>query len=430
MPPTASISSWHGTSTASLVGATAGNGAGMAGAAPGVSVLPVRVLGKCFGNSADIQAAMRWAAGVPVDGVPANPHPAKVLNLSLGGGDTCSAGYQSAVNDVLARGAVIVAAAGNSAGGPVGAPANCAGVIGVVALRHAGSKVGFSDLGPQISISAPGGNCINVTSGSPCLYPILAATNAGTTLPTTSGWTDSFNATVGTSFASPLVAATAGLMFSVQPGLTPAQVLSTMQTTARPFPTTGGDNGDGSVVTQCRAPSSTVPQLQCYCNTQYCGAGMLDAGAAVRALNPGAFVNISATPVWADTGQAVALRITGLELTGGRTVQSYLWSLVDSGTATAGFTSSTNASTAMLTPPGGGSLRVLLAVADSAGASVSGEQTLSVRGAPGIPPPVTPPVSPPAASGGGGAMSAGWLAALALAVAGLFRAAPRRSRRA
>jgi serine protease len=74
----------------------------------------------------------------------------------------------------------IVASAGNSAGAPVGAPANCAGVIAVLALRHAGTKVGFSDLGPEITISAPGGNCVNIDAGEPCLYPILTATNAGT----------------------------------------------------------------------------------------------------------------------------------------------------------------------------------------------------------------------------------------------------------
>ena len=102
-------------------------------------MLPVRVLGKCYGSESDIQAAMRWAVGLAVPGVPLNPNPAKVLNLSLGGGGACSAGYQSAVNDVLATGAVIVAAAGNSAGGPVGAVIG--GVIGAVAGGLAGRGV-------------------------------------------------------------------------------------------------------------------------------------------------------------------------------------------------------------------------------------------------------------------------------------------------
>ena len=176
----ASTSSWHGTATTSLVGAAANDRLGMAGVAPGVRLLPIRGLGRCgLGDLADIQAAMLWAAGIHVPGVPDNANPAKVINLSLGSDGVCTQSYKDTVSQVLARGTVIVAAAGNSTGGPVGSPANCPGVIGVLALRHVGTKVGFSDLGPEIGISAPGGNCINVTAGSACLYPILAATDSG-----------------------------------------------------------------------------------------------------------------------------------------------------------------------------------------------------------------------------------------------------------
>jgi serine protease len=86
----ATSSSWHGTTTASLVAARTNNSLGMAGTAPGVKVLPVRVLGKCFGYDSDIVAAMRWAAGIHIDGVPDNPNPAKVINLSLGGQGTAT----------------------------------------------------------------------------------------------------------------------------------------------------------------------------------------------------------------------------------------------------------------------------------------------------------------------------------------------------
>jgi serine protease len=265
------------------VGAATGNNIGMAGVAPRVSVLPVRVLGKCFGRDSDIQAGMRWAVNLPVDGVPENPNPAKVLNLSLGGGGACTAEYQRVVDEVLATGAVIVAAAGNSEGQAVGAPGNCRGVISVLALRHVGTKVGFSDLGPQITIAAPGGNCVLEGNTDPCLYPILAATNKGTERPGGSGWTDSYDISVGTSFASPLVAGTVGLMFSAAPNLTPAQIRTALRSSARPFPTSGADNGsDPTPVARCRAPDGTS-QLQCYCNTSVCGAGMLDAGAAVAA---------------------------------------------------------------------------------------------------------------------------------------------------
>ena len=419
----ASSSSWHGTSTSSLVGAKTDDNNGMAGAAPGVTVLPVRVLGKCYGDSGDIQAAMRWAAGIHVDGVPDNLNPAKVLNLSLGGSSSsCSAGYQSAVNEVLARGVVIVVAAGNSGGGPLSSPANCQGVIAVAGLRHAGLKVGFSDLGTQISIAAPAGNCVNVTNSSPCLYPILAATNSGGQGPVASGWTNSYGtASYGTSFAAPLVAATAGLMFSVQPALTPTQLRGQLQATARPFPTTGGDNGDGSVVPQCVAPRTGVDQFQCYCNTTYCGAGMLDAGRAVAAA-AGAVASITVTTTSPTAGSAVALASTGSLPAEGATLVGYQWSLTSGGGIVTGFSSATNASTASLTPTAAGSFTVTLAITDSRDNVALSTQVVTVAAAPVVTPPVTPTPAAPS-GGGGGSMSLLWLAALAAAVVALFSCA-------
>src|SRR5262249_9009044 len=150
---------------------------------PGVHVLPVRVLGKCGGQDSDIIAGMRWAAGLPVPGLPANPYPARVINMSLGGDGSCSAAYRDAVDQITAAGTVIVAAAGNPSGHAVGTPANCPGVIAVAGVRHVGTKVGFSSLGAEVAISAPGGNCVNTAANSPCLYPILTTTNSGTTVP-------------------------------------------------------------------------------------------------------------------------------------------------------------------------------------------------------------------------------------------------------
>jgi serine protease len=424
-------SSWHGTATASLVGASTNDAVGMAGSAPHVRVQPVRVLGKCYGSDSDIQAAMRWAAGLSVPGVPDNPTPAKVINMSLGGTGSCSAAYQSTINEVIARGVIVVAAAGNSAGGPVGTPANCSGVIAVLALRHAGTKVGFSDLGPQIAIAAPGGNCINVTTGSACLYPILAATNAGTQGPAASIWSDSFRISVGTSFASPLVAGVVGLMTSVNPALTPAQVRTRLQSTARPFPTTGGDNGPGdpTPVTACQAPSANVEQLQCYCNTTYCGAGMLDAGAAVAAAVAGPYVTIGMQPAAPQSGDSVRYTITGLATANAQPVLGYAWTLLPATTAAIGFSSATNADTATLTTSGSGVLGVQLTVTDTANNVLGASQTVTVAGT-GSGGGTTPPPSNGGGSsgggGGGGATSAPWLLALLLA-AGALRAARRRA---
>jgi serine protease len=280
-----SNSSWHGTKTAGLIAALTDNGIGMASVSRTARILPVRVLGTCGGYDSDIIAGMRWAAGFPIPGVPTNATPARVINMSLGGPSPCNAAYQAAIDQIIGAGTLIVASAGNAAGHAVWMPASCRGVIAVAALRHVGTKVGFSNVGREIAISAPGGNCVNVAAGTPCLYPILTTSDRGTTKPDAPIYTDSYNASLGTSFAAPLVSGTIALMLSAQPSLTPADVGLVLQATARPFPTTGAaESGLG----QCTAPrydtrGNPIDQLECYCTTTTCGAGMLDTGTAVLA---------------------------------------------------------------------------------------------------------------------------------------------------
>ncbi|MBT9491609.1 MAG: S8 family peptidase [Paucibacter sp.] len=277
-------SSWHGTRVSGLIAAASNNGQGIAGVAWGVKILPVRVLGKCGGYDSDIMAGMKWAAGIAVPGLPTNPNPAKVLNLSLGGTGTCSATgsgtYRDTINQVIAAGATIVVAAGNSYGKEVGLPGNCPGVIAVTGLRHAGDKVAFSSLGSEIAISAPAGNCVNTASNLPCLYPMLSTTNRGTTnpIPNDEGYTNS-SASYGTSFSAPIVSGVAALMISVRPSLTSAEILSILKKTSRPF--VAGGPGTAAVA-QCVAPNASE-QTECFCTTSTCGAGMLDAAAAVAA---------------------------------------------------------------------------------------------------------------------------------------------------
>ena len=285
--PSAESSSWHGTQTAGLIGALTNNSVGMASVGRNVRVLPVRVLGKCGGDESDAIAGMRWAAGLSVPGVPANPNRAQVISMSFGADEPCDAAYQDTVNQILAAGTVIVASAGNTGHDP-GSPAACAGVIAVGALRHDGTKNGFSSLGSAVAISAPGGNCVNSALNSPCLYPILTTTNTGTTTPVAASYTDGLNnPSLGTSFSTPLVAGTVALMLSVQPALTPYQVRALLQSTTRAFPPVGSSS-DGNVVSQCTVPQfdttgTPVDQSYCYCTTDTCGAGMLDARAAVTA---------------------------------------------------------------------------------------------------------------------------------------------------
>lgn len=416
-------SSWHGTKVAGIIGAATNNGIGIAGIAFGAQIRPVRVLGKCGGYDSDIIAGMLWAAGINQPGLAGSSPAARVLNMSLGSDGSCSAAYRDAVAQVNAAGAVVVAAAGNSAGRAVGTPANCPGMIAVAGLRHAGTKVGFSDLGPEITIAAPGGNCVNTTAGSACVYPIVTTTNAGTQRPLagSSTYTNAFDIAVGTSFATPIVAGTVALILGAQPGLTPTEVKDLIQKTARAFPTSGADNGpdDPTPVSACVAPGTT-DQLQCYCNTSLCGAGMLDAASAAQAAK-GIFARIASSPASPQAGTAIQLSGTGTLLGAGRSVATWSWTLLNGGGVVSGFSGSTNASTASLQPTAAGTITVRLTVTDDLGRTSTADATLEVAAA-------TTTGSGSGSSGGsggGGTSSPGWLLGLLFA-AGILRARHKR----
>ena len=406
-------SSWHGTQTASLVGAATDNGVGMASIGRNVRVLPLRVLGKCGGYDSDIQAAMRWAAGLDVPGVPSNPTPAAIISMSLGSDGACSNSYVTVVRQVQAAGTLVVAAAGNSAGRAVGTPANCPDVLAVGGLRHAGTKVGYSDLGPQVALSAPAGNCVNLASSDPCLYPIVTALNAGSQAPiaNSSVYSDAWNYSAGTSFAAPLVAGTAALMLSARPKLQPADLRQLLQATARPFPRTDGDNGDGSVVPVCQPPGD-ADQLQCYCTTSTCGAGMLDAGAAVTvAAAPDTVIaRIAVSPAQPRPEQTITLSAASSLVGPGRTVASWRWELVDGGGIVDGFVGATDGATARVMASSVGSFSVRVTVTDDLGKRATASDTIAVTW--------------PSSSGGGGGGAAGpaWLLGLAASVLAVRRA--------
>ena len=423
---TAQPSSWHGTKIAGLVGAATNNGAGMAGVGGDVMVLPVRVLGLCGGYDSDIIAGMRWAAGVSSEvgtssSVTAvNPHPARVLNLSFGSVSACSASYVGLMQELTDQGVSVVAAAGNEYGLGVISPANCPGVIAVAAVRHLGTKVGYSSMGPEVTVSAPGGNCVN-TSG-PCLYPILTSTNSGATGPVASAYTNSFDASIGTSFSAPQVAGTIGLMLSLNPGLSPAAIRAALQASARPFPTGGAAPG----VIACQSLTA-ARQEECYCTTSTCGAGMLDAAAALAMVFPPPTPVIAPDNSALQSSNSVFLSAAGSSAAGGRTVVAYQWSVVSGSQYASLLGRTSEASATLFFLASRGTAEVELTVTDSGGASATTRTVL--HGAMG---PATVTSLP--GGGGGGSFGVVWAVALLLACVWLWaahRAArqPRRSSR-
>jgi serine protease len=241
--------SWHGTHVAGTIGVgRTNNGVGVAGINWNVSVQAVRVLGKCGGTTVDINDGIRWAAGLPVPGVPNNATPARVINMSLGTppGFPCSQSpsTQAAINDAVTAGATVVVAAGNDATDASQVfPASCDNVITVAASDYRGYLVRrYSNYGNTVEIMAPGGDVQrdDNNDGKPDGVLSMVHPNAGTY-----AW---YN---GTSMAAPHVAGAAALLLAQDPALSPADVLTILQDRALP-----------RTSTECPQP---------------CGAGLLSA---------------------------------------------------------------------------------------------------------------------------------------------------------
>jgi serine protease len=223
-----SNSSWHGTHVAGTIAAVTNNAKGVSGVAYNAKVVPVRVLGRCGGTLADIADAITWASGGTVSGVPANPNPAEVINMSLGGSGTCGSTYQTAIDGAVSRGVTVVVAAGNNNGNASNArPANCTGVITVGAVdsngaRSVWSSTQKSNYGTVVDVAAPGSN-------------ILSTLNAGTTTP----GAESYASYGGTSMATPHVAGVVALLQAkATTPKTPAEIETILKNTARAFPAT------------------------------------------------------------------------------------------------------------------------------------------------------------------------------------------------
>ncbi|MGW5133532.1 type VII secretion-associated serine protease mycosin [Streptomyces sp. NPDC004135] len=218
----------HGTAMAGIIaghGHGPGNADGVLGIAPEAKILPVRVIledgdpsrakaRSTRGNA--LAEGIRWAAD----------HGADVINLSLGD-DSASAHPEptedQAIQYALEKGVVVVASAGNGGekGDRISYPAAYPGVIAATAVDRAGTRASFSTRRWYATVSAPG---VDVVIADPDhkYYE---------------GW--------GTSAAAAFVSGAAALVKAAHPGLTPAQIKTLLEDTARNAPVGGRDDSRG-----------------------------------------------------------------------------------------------------------------------------------------------------------------------------------------
>jgi serine protease len=249
----ATESGWHGSHVAGTFGAAGDNGYGIVGVDWRARIQPVRVLGACgSGTTVDITEGVLWAAGGAIPGVPPNPTPARVINVSIGGSGVCSPFEQALYDQALSLGALVVVAAGNeNDNADLHSPASCYGVSTVVATDPYGYRASYSNYSLYADIAAPGGDSSRYTQSD----AILSTVDASAGAPSGDYVFDYKN---GTSMAAPHVTGVGALMLSVNPSLTPAQMKGIMADTSTYF---AGDSA-------CRTDND-------------CGAGIVNAYYAV-----------------------------------------------------------------------------------------------------------------------------------------------------
>ena len=189
----------HGTHVAGTIAQLTNNGVGVAGVAPNVKIMPLKVLNsRGFGTYGDIAAAIRYAAD----------HGAKVINMSLGG-PFPSFILHRAVQYAKNKGVTVVCAAGNSGRSGLGYPARYKECISVSAVRFDRTLSWYSSYGKGLTIAAPGGD-MNVDQNGDGLKDGVLQNTLNPQEPFKQG----YFLFQGTSMATPHVAAAAALLVS------------------------------------------------------------------------------------------------------------------------------------------------------------------------------------------------------------------------
>ncbi|MGB4592341.1 MAG: S8 family serine peptidase, partial [Coriobacteriia bacterium] len=219
----------HGTHVSGILAAVTDNAAGVAGIAPDVRLVPLKIMGAGDGSVSDLVDAIYYAADIGAD----------VINMSVGEpldvskpGDAAEARMmQDAIDYAVERDVVLVGAAGNDGSTYVYYPAACDGVITVGATNRSNVVAAYSNHGPQVDIAAPGGEF-----GFPA---VLANGINSTYLGST------YRYLAGTSMASPHVAAAAALLRSHAPAANAGEVTDSLLFSALDIGAVGWDEYSG-----------------------------------------------------------------------------------------------------------------------------------------------------------------------------------------
>jgi subtilisin family serine protease len=204
----------HGTHVAGIIAAHANNRIGIAGAAPSVKIMPIRVLDASgSGSSSDVAEGIIWATD----------HGARIINLSLGGGP--SPGMRVAIQYALSKQVVTFAAAGNSYqdGNQPSYPAAYPEAIAVGAIDSGLRHASFSNTGAYLDLVAPGDSIWSTWGQGRSQYALLS----------------------GTSMATPYAAATAALVLGEKASLSASALTHILESTATNLGPSGRDNTFG-----------------------------------------------------------------------------------------------------------------------------------------------------------------------------------------
>jgi subtilisin family serine protease len=197
----------HGTHCAGLAAAESDNGIGVASIGYNVSLIGVKCSTTNPENISSGYAGLQWAANNGAD----------VISMSWGN-NSFNQTNQNIINTIHGMGIVMVAAAGNDNVQTNQYPASYNYVISVASTNETDVKTDFSNYSVNVDVSAPGGY------GSPGPSGLMSTTWDFTSF----GYYDFY---AGTSMASPLTAGLCGLIFSVNPQLTPDELENVLEST-------------------------------------------------------------------------------------------------------------------------------------------------------------------------------------------------------